>query len=492
MVGLPLAAENRYSFKWASDLPDQAAEMVVDQKTIHDLVFNPREGLSVEIKRWIDPTDPAGVQIIVRACFALRNRNGGFLVFGFDDKTLLPDSTNRPNDVPSAFHQDKIQLIISRYASETFEIGIGFETRNGSEHAVIAVPPGVTAPVAVKTALTVGVQALLRLGDVYFRTLNANGTPSSARASPEDWRDLTDICFENREAVIGRFLRRHLTNANLSALSSISGLLASDRGVAQPPTMKDRAVALLDDGGRRFESSLASRKTSENDKPVLDAAKWSVGLVVEPPKSEALADQLFLNTFCSSNPALNGWPAWIDSRFFVDQAGHPVQKSGAWEALIISVEGWSAHLDFWRADPKGEFYLLRDLQDDTSDRVPPRKFLDPLLVLRRVTEVLAVGIAVTKALGWDSRETRLGFAFRWTALKGRQLSPWVDPFATIGGGTAHDDDAETYTEIDLATPAVALAPAVEQATKSLFVKFGGATIHPRVVEEIVPLVLSRR
>jgi hypothetical protein len=28
-------------------------------------------------------------------------------------------------------------------------------------------------------------------------------------AQPKDWRDIFDRCFENREADIGRFLRRH-------------------------------------------------------------------------------------------------------------------------------------------------------------------------------------------------------------------------------------------------------------------------------------------
>jgi hypothetical protein len=153
--------------------------MDIDQSRVRELVLGPRENLAVELKRWLDPDDSTGIKTIVRACFALRNRNGGFLVLGFDDETLLPHPMNRPNDVRSTFHIDKIQGIISRYASETFEIGIGFEQRDGLEHAVIIVPQGVTAPVAVKSDLN----KPLTVGDVYFRTLRANGTPSTARAT---------------------------------------------------------------------------------------------------------------------------------------------------------------------------------------------------------------------------------------------------------------------------------------------------------------------
>ena len=73
--------------------------MSVDQNRVQDLVARPAEGLNVEIKRWIDPDDESGVAKIVRACLALRNRNGGYVVIGFDNKTLQPDLAHEPNNV---------------------------------------------------------------------------------------------------------------------------------------------------------------------------------------------------------------------------------------------------------------------------------------------------------------------------------------------------------------------------------------------------------
>jgi hypothetical protein len=361
--------------------------------------LQPREGLAVEVKRWIDPDAPAGIQIIVRACFALRNRNGGYLVLGFDDKSLAPHAANRPSDVRTAFHIDKIQGLISRYASEAFEIGIGFEPRDGFEHAVIAVAQGVTAPVAVKSDLHDADKRLLAVGDIYFRTLRANGTPSTAKARPEDWREILEICFQNREADIGRFLRRHLAGADINELAAAFGNAAGVNAPPQP-TLADRAFALLADGEGRFEKSLAGRSTDKKDKPLPDAGQWSVAVVIDPVKSDEVADQTFLNTVMSSNPRLTGWPPWIDSRFS-DHA--PIWTSGAWESLILAPSDWGSHLDFWRANPKGEFYLLRNIQDDVTDKVPPRMYLDPTLVIRRVTEILAVGISFGNVLGWDRR-----------------------------------------------------------------------------------------
>jgi hypothetical protein len=124
--------------------------MIIDQSRIEELVARPSETLSVEIKRWIDPSTNHGAFTIVRSCFAILNHNGGFVVFGFDNATLLPHPDNRPLDVRASFHTDKIHAILSRYAHEPFEVGIAFGARDGLEHAVIIIPPGITAPVVVK------------------------------------------------------------------------------------------------------------------------------------------------------------------------------------------------------------------------------------------------------------------------------------------------------------------------------------------------------
>ncbi len=86
----------------------------IDQKRIDDLVLNPAEGLNVEVKRWIDPTTPEGQAKVVKAALALRNRNGGYFVVGFDDATLQPDVGNSPPDPRAVWHLDDIQGLVSR------------------------------------------------------------------------------------------------------------------------------------------------------------------------------------------------------------------------------------------------------------------------------------------------------------------------------------------------------------------------------------------
>jgi len=131
------------------------------------------------------------------------------------------------------------------------------------EHPVIVVPEGVRVPVVAKAELK-GAKGkpLIRVGDVYFRTLGSNGTVSTAPARSSDWRDIVEICFENREADIGRFMCRR------------------------------------------------KRKLGAEQMNKLDAGTWEVALVIDPPRSDATPDKQFLNSFVVLNPNYSGWPVW--------------------------------------------------------------------------------------------------------------------------------------------------------------------------------------
>jgi Schlafen, AlbA_2 len=464
--------------------------MILDDDQIRALVVRPGETLTVEIKRWLDPSQPAAVAKIIRATFALRNRNGGFLVLGFDDKTHQPDATNKPADVRAVYHQDIIQGLISRYANEPFEVQVTFVEREGHPYPVVAVAQGVRTPVVVKSALQDPSGKLLNVGDVYFRTLNTNGTPSSATARPQDWRDILEICFDNREADIGRFLRRHVAGQEAGrVLATLQG-----EHMASADTLRRRCSAILQLGSKNFDSALGERRLSQIERMLLDGLTWEIALAVDPLKTAALPDKEFLATFAASNPSYTGWPIWLDARALSDERSRPVVRTGAWEALIIARSEHTAdRLDFFRLDPKGDFYLRRLLQDDAVPRrVEPGTRLDPILMIYRVAEAIAVGMAVAKGLGWAETAT-LGFMFRWRKLKGRRLDSWANPIVYVpGGGPARQDEITTFIELPLATAPAAIPGFVEAATQELFVAFDGTRLSKDTYEEQARRLIERR
>src|SRR5215471_6679662 len=139
------------------------------QRDIDELLRVPNEGLNVEVKSWLDPAIPADVAKIVKAAFAIHNRNGGFLIIGLNDKSLKPEQKHKPASVRATYHIDKIQSIISKYASSLFEVEVAFGEIDGVEIPVIVVPSGVRFPVATKAHLDDQAgKRLIDVGQVYF------------------------------------------------------------------------------------------------------------------------------------------------------------------------------------------------------------------------------------------------------------------------------------------------------------------------------------
>src|SRR5690606_5825635 len=206
----------------------------------------------------------------------------------------------RPNDVPSAFHVDKVQSLITTYASDPFSVDVHFPERDGKPFVVIAIPAGIKTPVACKADLTDGERQLLRLDDVYCRTLNSNNTPSTAKAGWKDWRSITDVCFENREADIGRFIRRHIGGINSEAVRSLMD--AMGKSLEPKPTLVDISNRYIDESLERFDSVV-----SERNLELPAHGFWEVSLVIDGPLGEFSANREFLNLLESSNPDLTGW-----------------------------------------------------------------------------------------------------------------------------------------------------------------------------------------
>lgn len=496
--------------------------MKTPQHDIDDLLKHPTEGLNVEVKSWLDPSASAGIAKIVKGVFALRNRNGGYLIIGLDDKTLKPDSANKPEKIRETYHADTVQGIVSKYASSLFEVEVGFGQIDGVDIPVIVVPTGVPFPIATRAHLDdVTGRKLIEFGEVYFRTLRTNGTPSTAAAQPQDWKDIVEVCFENREADLGRFLRRLIGSGNQDTAVLLEAIIAPlkpksggddggggtpikgdpDRGGglsgsgAMPPSgaLRDRATSFLDVGLAKFTAEVAAQKLSLEALRIATGGSWEVSLVIDPPKIDQLPTDSFRRALASSNPRLTGWPVWLDSSDFQNAANRPIVRDNGWETFIVSLEHWSNHLDFYRFDPNGKFYLHRNLQDDAVSKIKPGTVLDPILATIRTAEAVMVGLAFVKALGWKSEEAMLGFAVRWSKLRGRRLESWANPMAYISPrGQASDDIAVGYTQLRADTPTNAIAPTVEELLRPLFVLFDGFQMPSTSTEAWVQRLVERK
>jgi len=153
--------------------------MPLEHADLSQIIQQPTESLTFELKDWIDPDVPEGQAKIVKATLALRNNDGGYLLIGFRDDGS-PHVELAPGNVMACFSIDKIQALIARFSSEPFEVFVHFPERDGHQFVLIEVPQGVKTPVVSKSELRQGDRSLVRCDRVFVRTLNANNTPSTA------------------------------------------------------------------------------------------------------------------------------------------------------------------------------------------------------------------------------------------------------------------------------------------------------------------------
>ncbi|WP_309694786.1 hypothetical protein [Sphingomonas sp. SORGH_AS_0870] len=146
-----------------------------------------------------------------------------------------------------------------------------------------------------------------------------------------------------------------------------------------------------------------------------------VAILLEPEHVDTLPTRDFPNRLDASNPQYTGRPMWLDSSAFNEQSDRSVLRNGAWEALVIALDGgWSQHPDFMRFDPRESFLLRRLMRDDMSDKNSPETALDAMLMVYCIGEAIAVGVSMARAAGW-SADDRAEIAFRWTAFEGRKI-----------------------------------------------------------------------
>lgn len=463
----------------------------MDNDRIQNLIERPSESLSIELKGWFDPDTPEGISKIVRGALAMRNHGGGYILIGFHNDNGLPDIINAPPDVRSLFHIDKIQCLLGKYSSEPFEVIIHFPVHDGQEFPVLEIPSGIKTPVAAKSNLLKGGnKPLIKANQIYIRTLLSNNTPSTSEATWKDYGRIVEVCFDNREADIGRFLRRHLGVISPKLIQDIA--FSMTQSFKPDETIEDKLSKFLQESEQRFVNELDKREL-----PTLpEHGTWEVGLMIigDIPPYEPNIN--FLNLLESSNPNYTGWPVWLDSRGFSDADARPYVFDGAWEALIIILNaGWN-EIDFMRLHPKGKFYLRRALEDDISInplRPKPMTCLDFGLPITRTAEAILVGLGFAKSMGCELEKTQLAFAFKWSKLRGRILSSWAWPGRYISPNhIAYQDAVFAMSYVPLETPESAITPFVYDVIKQLFIIFNGFDPGSTLVEDFVKRLIERR
>jgi len=447
---------------------------------LKQLLSRPSERLDLELKEWISPQDDEGRIKLAKACIAMRNNNGGYVAIGFsNDGNRTPPPPNF--DIRSLFTIDEVQSIVGEFCSEQFPIDLTFVEFEDIAYPLITVPPGVRTPAACKTTRYEPGNGRMRIGDnvVYVRSFDSSNCVSSAPAKRGDWDRLIQTCIDNREADIGRFVRRHLVGLTPDKLVEALGPLITQTVAATPDQRLLREAAVLRD---RLTARASQRGVS------LPCPGYRESVVIfEPSESRTLPNQRELAAILASAPSLSGWPPWVHIWGAASKEYHPKVVGGAWEAFLDD--------DFWRIDHRGVLYQYRTFEDDREMRSNgPQKgtVLDFQLQISYTTEIISSALAIVNALGCGTKGPLL-FGFFWHGLQGRILDSWVDPSRTLfSTDAAEETSCFTHAVVPIDLPAGSISPIVERVANELFLQFGGMSIAASVIEGIVMKTLARR
>jgi len=183
------------------------------------------EALEVEYKSWIDTSDPVVGAQLARHLAALSNHGGGYLIFGVDDATKLPQGATTLD--AKLFGEDAISAIVKRYLDPRFQCRVEWAEVGGVSYPAVIVPSHGARPVIAiadgppdQKGRPVGI----REGTLYIRSA---GPESIAIRRPDDWTAILERCLKHRADILASIMRQAMGSSSKPSLSATDLLKAA-------------------------------------------------------------------------------------------------------------------------------------------------------------------------------------------------------------------------------------------------------------------------
>jgi hypothetical protein len=209
------------------------------------LIGSKSEALEVEYKSWIDTSDAVTGAPLARHLAALSNHGGGYLIFGVDGATKLPQGATVLN--PKLFGEDAISAIVKRYLDPRFQCRVEWGEVEGVAYPVVIVPSHGARPViaiADGPSDPKGRPIGIREGMLYIRSA---GPESIAIRRPDDWTALLERCLRHRADMLASIMRQAIGSSSKPSLSATDLLKAACGATAASFTMQvEELVPLVD------------------------------------------------------------------------------------------------------------------------------------------------------------------------------------------------------------------------------------------------------
>ncbi|NQV87738.1 MAG: hypothetical protein HQ492_11750 [Woeseiaceae bacterium] len=440
-------------------------------RNLQELLRDPRETLSTEIKNWLEPTNNGHRALVAKACIALANHGGGHLIIGFTtDGDGYREADDRPGRL-DAFSTDWVNEIVERYAEPPFHCDVRhIESPSiGGVFPVVTIPGGHRIPIIAKRSGPG--ERVIRQGPPYIRR---PGPRSEPPRSAQEWQDLMRRCLVNgREEMLDQ-LRMVLAGQSISRLTV--------------PAEDDVLLRWRNYGAERW------REVVEGVPPENPAScshgfctiGYQIHGEVRPRRGQELIELLR-----QAKVRHTGWPEWWVPDL-QDIAPYPHGDNiECWIARDGEVlRDDPSHADFWRAHPEGRMFLLRGYAEDALDNTEPGSVFSLTTPVWRVGESLLHSSNVAAILAADDDQAEVEILLQWTGLQGRRLSAIGTTRILMDRWQSNQDAIEIRGRFRAADLPDILPEAVQELTLPLYESF--AFFRPPTEMFAEELALMRR
>ena len=387
---------------------------------VQDLVEAPCRALEIEYKSWRNLDHAEDRAELARDIAALANHGGGFIVFGFDERTLTPDDTDPFRTNCTA---ERITAIVRAYLDPPVRCEVVPVFSSASVvHPVVRVSGHGATPVCVRQDGPVVAGAkLIERGAYYIRkhAPTAAGrhigmpVPQSLRIDvPQDWAPLIRRCVRrDREALLGM-------------------LDAAIEGRTTTPAIAQRLLTWHRAARAAFQPLVPRSPIAE----ILARRHYALSYGFEHVRPEALdqtllADALRRTVFELQSQFRSGWNMFdppyrraVQARFVVDPASGEDEMDFL-EAAWLRDRNPGETADFWRVSPRGMATTMRGYAEDMTQAPPlppirPGTCLSPVALTQEVAELVCHARAFARLF---SGVRRVAFRCEWWGLAGREL-----------------------------------------------------------------------
>lgn len=397
---------------------------MTNRTDLQDLVDNPSETLSIELKEWLNISENSVRATLARHIAAIANYGGGYLVIGFDDecKEVTPDSEN-----VGSYTRDAINGIVDKYLIPSFhcEVSLVATSDTNIEHPIIWVPSHQAIPICSRAdgpQDSKGRPQGIRIGTYYIR---APGPKSEPITTPDTWTTL---------------IRRCVVNERDSLLSDIYTVLSGRDTIPEKQT--DLCAKWHAGSHVRFETVLG--ESQDFDWPV-DYGKnyYQMSYRILKDSTEQLEASQLIPVLEEANRKVRElvWTGWSMFYPFSPEDIRPYfypditdgTESDVLETNLINAEVLTTTLpDFWRFSCNGYASLIRAYREDrhilrdSKTNLLPGTWISPYTLIREVSEFVRHALVISKM--FDS-STSVEINISWVGLANRRIDefdPGVD------------------------------------------------------------------